>query len=126
MALDQEHLGLGFLGIDDVPIVGHADHWRRQVDIEAADRLRVAIGVVDDDDLAAPFVAADAAQQPAITGDHGNDLRAVRPDHDGTGFAADGLGLDVTRTIAEAIEIVAADILLPARVADDNAVRLVV
>src|SRR4029078_7691421 len=67
-----------------------------------------------------------AAHQPAVTADHGDDLRAVRPDYDGAGFAADGLGLDVTRTIAEAIEIVAADVLLPARVADDDAVRLVV
>src|SRR5207244_2730935 len=97
---------------------------RRQVDIEAADRARIAVAVVDDDDLAAALVAADAAQQSPISADHGDDPAAIRPDHDGAGFAADGLGLDVTRTIAEAIEIVTANVLLPARVADDDPVRL--
>jgi len=44
-----------------VPVIGDADHRRRQVDIEAADRGRVAVAVVDDDDLATAIVAADFA-----------------------------------------------------------------
>jgi hypothetical protein len=52
--------------------------------------------------------------------------RAIGTDHDGAGFAADRLGADVAGAVAEAIEIVAADVRLPARVADDDAVRLVV
>src|SRR5205085_2815478 len=90
------------------------------------DRARIAIAVVDDDDLAAADVAADAAEQPPVGADHGNDLRAVGTDHDGAGFAADRLAADVAGAIAEAIEIVAADVLLPARVGDDDAIRLVV
>ena len=97
------------LGLDDVAVVGNADHRRRQVDIEAADRARIAVAVVDDDDLAAPLVAADPAQQLAVAADHGDDLRAVGPDHHGAGFAADLLCLDVTRAVTEAILLVVPD-----------------
>ena len=87
-------------------------------------RAWIAVAVVDDDDLAAALVAADTAQQLAVAADHGDDLRAVGPDHDGAGFAADDLGLDVTRTVAEAIHLVVTDILLPAGIANDDPARL--
>src|SRR5262249_37438993 len=104
--------------------VGNADHRRRYVDIEAADRARIAIGVVDDDDLAPAGIPADSPQQLTVCPDHGDHLAAIGTDHDSTCFTADRLAADVAGAIAEAIEIVAADIFLPARVADDDAVRL--
>src|SRR4029079_16301786 len=96
----------GILGVDDVSVVGDANDRRRQVDIEAADRARIAVAVVDDDDLAAPRVAPDPQPQLGVAANHGDDLRAVGPDHDSAAFAALDPGLDVTRAVAEALEFV--------------------
>src|SRR5229473_2169669 len=98
-----DHIRRRNVGFDDVAVERNADDRRRQVDIEAADRARIAIAVVDDDDLAALAVPPDPAQQLTVAADHGDDLRAVGTNHDGTGLCADHLGLDVARTIAEAI-----------------------
>src|SRR6266849_2115664 len=97
------------LGVDDVAVVGNADDRRRQVDIKSADRAGIAIAVVDDDDLTASLVTANPAQQLAVAADHGDDLAAVGTDHDGPGFAADLLGLDVARAETEAILFVVAN-----------------
>ena len=85
---------------------------------------RTAVAVVDDDDLAAALIAADTAQQLAVAADHGDDLRAVGPDHDGAGVAADDRGLDVTRAVAEAVHLAVTDILLSAGIANDDPARL--
>ena len=69
-------------------------------------------------------VAADPAQQLAVAADHGDDLRAVGTDHDGAGFAADLLGPDVARAVAEAIDFVVADERLAAGIANDDAAGL--
>src|SRR5206468_10014985 len=47
-----DHVRRCLLGVDDVAIIGNVYDRRRRVDIEAADRLRIAIAVVDDDELA--------------------------------------------------------------------------
>src|SRR6202012_1853141 len=107
-------------GIDDIAIVGNADHRRRQVDIEAADRTRIAIAVVDDDDLAALPIAPDPAQQLTVGADDGDDLAAVGTEHDGAGLAADLLGLDVARAKTETIELVVADERFAVGIADDD------
>ena len=118
-----DHVRRRFLGVDDVAIVGNVHDRRRRVDIEAADRPRIAVAVVDDDDLAPAGVPADSPQQPTVRTDHGDDLAAIGTDHDRAGLAADGVGADVAGAIAEAIEVVAADVGLPARIADDDAIR---
>src|SRR6185312_15294142 len=105
-------------------IIGNVHDRRRHVDIEAADRPRIAVAVVDDDDLAPAGVPADSSQQHTVSTDYGDHLAAVGTDHDGAGFAADSVGADVASAIAEAIEVVAADVGLPAWIADDDAVRL--
>src|SRR6185369_10277401 len=99
---------------------------RREVDVEAADRAGIPIAVVDDDDLAAGAVTPDPAQQPPVGADHGDHLAAVGTDHHRAGIATDRLGADVAGPVSEAIQVVATDICLPAGVADDDAVRLVV
>ncbi|MGY3370532.1 hypothetical protein ACVWZL_007657 [Bradyrhizobium sp. GM2.4] len=119
-----DHVRRGLLGVDDIAIVGHVDDGRRRVDIETADRLRIAVAVVDDDELAPGRVPADSPQQPTVLTYNGNDLAAVGTDHHGAGIGADSFGADVAGAIAEAIEIVAADVGLPTRIADDDAVRL--
>src|SRR5438270_12495112 len=91
------------IGLDDVTVERNADHRRRQVDIEATHRARIAIAIVDDDDLAALAVPPDPAQQLAVAADNGDDLRAVWTDHDRAGFATHLLGLDVARSEAEAL-----------------------
>src|SRR6202043_1142426 len=106
---------------DDIAVEWNTDNRRRQVDIEAADRAGIAIAVVDDDDLAALPVPPDPAQQLAVAADHGDDLRAIGTDHDGTGFTADHLGLDVTRAEAEAILFVVANERLAGGVDHDHA-----
>src|SRR5437016_10885252 len=119
-----DHIRRRNVGFDDVAVERNADDRRRQVDIEAADRARIPIAVVDDDDLAALAVPPDPAQQLAVTADHGDDLRAVGTDHDGAGFTADLLRLDVTRTVTEAILFVVANERLAARIDHDDAAGL--
>src|SRR5438477_8374785 len=109
-----------YVGLDDVAIVGNADDRRRQVDIEAADRARIAIAIVDDDDLAAFAVASEPPQQLAVAADNGDDLRAVGTNHDRAGFAAHLLGLDVARAKAEAILFVVANERLAGGVDHDH------
>src|SRR6201999_3944108 len=113
-------VGRRVLGIDDIAIVGNADHRRRQVDIEAADRTRIAIADVDDDDLAALLIPPDPAHQLAVGTDDVDDLAAAGTEHDGAVLAADPLGLDVARAKTEAIELVVADERLPFGIADDG------
>src|SRR5258705_8086220 len=115
-----DQFGRRGLGLDDIAIARNQEDRRRQIDIETADRARIAVAVVDDDDLAAALVATDSAQQLAVAAGDRDDLRAVGTDHDGAVFATDGLGLDVARTITEAVDFVVADEGLPARSADDN------
>ena len=50
-------------------------------------------------------IAAYPAQQLAVAADHGDDLAAVGTNHDGAGFAADLLGLDVARAEAESVHL---------------------
>src|SRR5947209_19708216 len=97
------------VGFDNVSIVRDADQRRRQVDIETADRAWIAVGIIDDDDLAALLIPTNPAQQLAVAANDVNDLRAVGANHDGTGFAADLLGLDIARAEAESILFVVAD-----------------
>ena len=90
------------------------------VDIEAADHARIAVAVVDDDDLAAALVAADTAQQLAVAADHGDHLRCRRAGSRRCGCHPDDRGLDVARTIAEAVHLAVTDILLSAGIANDD------
>src|SRR6266403_4331839 len=113
-------VGRGVLGFDDVAVVGNADHRRRQVDVKAADRARIAIAVVDDDDFAAAVVAANPPQQLAVATGHRDDLAAIGANHDGAGFAADLLGPDVARAEAESILFVVANEGLAAGIDDDD------
>ena len=66
-------------GIDDVLILRDADDRHRQVE---EDRLAARTAVVDQDELAAVAVAAEAPHQPAIVVGDGDDLVAVRPGED--------------------------------------------
>src|SRR6185437_11483396 len=106
--------------VDNVVIVGDADDRRRQIDIEAADRAGIAIGIVDDDDLAAVAIPADPAHQLTIGTHYRDDLATVRAHHDGAIVAADALGPDIARAIAEAIELVVPNKFLTAGIADDD------
>src|SRR3954453_20030771 len=107
-------------GIDDVATVGNADHGRRQVDIEAAEAARIAIGVVDNDDLAPVAIPPDPAHQLAIAADDVDDLAAVGTDHDGARIRADLLGLNIARAVPESIQFIMTHELLPAWIADDD------
>src|SRR5882672_6784256 len=112
------------LGLDDIAIVRNPEHRRRQIDVEAANSARAAIAVVDNDDLAAPFIPANSAQQLTVAIVLGNDLRTIGTDHDGARVVADLLGPDVARAIAESIHLVVTDERLAARIADDDPPRL--
>src|SRR5262249_29892269 len=92
----------------------------RQGDEEAADRARITIGIVDDDDLAAGGIAPDAPEQLAVGTDHRDYLRAIGPEHDSACLAAHDLGPDIARAVAEAVELVVTHELLAARIADDE------
>src|SRR5258706_291904 len=108
------------LGFDNVAIVRNADYRRRQVDVETADRARIAIAIVDDDDLAASLVAANPAQQLAVAANDGDDLRAVGANHDGAGLAADLLGPNVARAVTKAFHFVVTNERLAAGIAHDD------
>src|SRR6185312_7808061 len=94
---------------------------RRQVDEEAADRARIAIAVVDDDDLAASAVTSDPPQQVPVRPHHGDDLRSVGTDHDGAVLAVNDFGADIAGTVAEPIQLVVANELLAAGITNDDA-----
>src|SRR5450631_1412829 len=112
------------LRLHDVAIIGNADHRRRQIDIEAADSVGIAIAVVDDDDLAAALVPANPAQQLAVAADHRDDLAAVGTNHDGAGLAADLLGADIARTVTESLILVVANERLAAGIDNDHTAGL--
>src|SRR5579871_5541954 len=119
-----DHLGRGDGRFDDVTVVRNPDHRRRQFDIEAADRGSIAEAVIDDDDLAAVAIAANPAQQMSVRAGDGDDLRAIGPEHDGAVFAADLLGADIARAVAEALVLVVADEGLTARIDHDHTAGL--
>src|ERR1700704_4815691 len=119
-----EQLRRRALGLDDIAIVRNPEHRRRQIDVEAANPARAAIAVVDNDDLAAPLIPANSAQQLTVAIVLGNDLRAIGTDRDGARVVADLLGPDVARAIAESIHLVVTDERLATRIADDDPARL--
>jgi hypothetical protein len=84
----------------------------------------IAIGVVDDDDLAASAVPANPAQQLAVAAVDGDDLAAVGANHDGAGFVADPLGPDIARAVAEAVHLVMPNERLAAGIDHDDAAGL--
>ena len=65
-------------------------------------------------------IPPDPAQQLAVAADHGDDLRAVGTNHDGAGFAADLLGLDIARAVTEAILLVVTNERLAAGIDNDD------
>ena len=80
-------------------------------------------GVVDDDDLAAERIAADAAQQPAVVVDFGHDARTVRAQRDGDDGVAAALDIDLAGIEGEAGRFVVTDDVAAA-LADDDAIGL--
>jgi hypothetical protein len=67
------------------------------------------------------MISRDPALQLAVGADHGDDLAAVRAEHDGAVFAADLLGADVARAEAEAVHFVVTNERLAAGIANDDA-----
>ena len=69
-------------------------------------------------------IAADAANEPAVAIGDRNDLRAVGTDDDGAGLGALLAHLHVARAVTEAVDLVVTHVRLPARIANDHAIRL--